>query len=80
VSHRFVLRYTGEAEMPDDDVRRIGLLTGHRIIDKSPRMLLVDVDEGPLRELVESMPDWVLAPEQGYSVPDTRKRIRPPTQ
>lgn len=75
---RFVLRYLGEGPRPDDDVRRIGLVAGSRIVADSPQMVLAEGDEERLRELADSMPDWVLAPEHGFSVPDTRKRVRPP--
>jgi hypothetical protein len=77
---RFVLRYRGEGPKPQADVERVRHLPGATVIDETPgRMVLVESDEGPLRELVESLPDWVAAPEQMIPVPDTRKRVtRPP--
>jgi hypothetical protein len=77
---RFVLRYQGEGARPEADVARIRGLGGASIVDESSsRLLLVDAEEERLRELVGSMPDWVMAPEQTFAVPDTRKRVeRPP--
>lgn len=76
---RFVLRYRGEGAKPDADVARVRQLADAVVVDSSSRMLLVDCDPEPLRQLVDTLPEWVMAPEQAYPVPDTRKRIeRPP--
>jgi len=75
----FVLRYRGEGAKPAADVARVRALAHGILDDSSPRMLLVESDHEPLRALVDSMPDWVMAPEQTYTVPDTRKKVqRPP--
>jgi hypothetical protein len=77
---RFVLRYRGEGAKPEADVARVRALADASVLDDSPsRMLLVESPQGPLRDLVESLDDWVMAPEQAYQVPDTRKKVeRPP--
>lgn len=76
---RFVLRYRGEGATPDGDVARVQDLHDAVVVDASARMLLVESHPEPLRQLVDTLPDWVLAPEQAYAVPDTRERIeRPP--
>jgi hypothetical protein len=75
---RFVLRYRGEGAKPDADADRVRQLPGTVVVDDSSRMLLVEADEAPLAELVGSLPDWVMAPEQTLSVPDTRKQVRRP--
>lgn len=76
---RFVLRYRGEGGPPEDDVAKVQALPAAVVVDASPRMLLVESDPDALRALVESLPDWVMAPEQGFPIPDTRKRAeRPP--
>jgi hypothetical protein len=41
-------------------------------------MLLVEADGEELRALLASLEGWVMAPEQGISVPDTRKQVRRP--
>lgn len=75
-----MLRYRGEGTKAAADVARIEALADAVVVDSSPRMLLVECDPEPLRQLVESLPDWVMAPEQAYAVPDTRKRILGPPE
>ncbi len=79
-TRRFVLRYGGDGAKPPADVERVRALTDAVVIDdSSSRMLLVDSRPEQLRDLVDSLPGWVMAPEQTYAVPDTRKRVeRPP--
>ncbi len=77
---RFVLRYRGEGDKPDDDVAKVQELEGAVVVDASlPRMLLVESEAQPLRRLVDAMPDWVMGVDRIYEVPDTRKKVlRPP--
>lgn len=77
---RFVLRYRGEGDKPDAVVEQVRQLPEVTVVDDSSRMLLVESHEEPLRALVDSLPDWVMAPEQSYPVPDTRKRVERPPQ
>jgi hypothetical protein len=72
---RFVLRYAGGEAMPADHLNSIRLTPGLRIIDESPKMLLVDSEESTLQKTLKEMPGWSLHPEQTYSIPDTRKRL-----
>ncbi len=73
---RYVLRYQGGGAKPAGDVARIRQLPGVSVADESSRMLLVEGDEESLAGLAESLPGWAVAPEQSYSVPDTRRRLR----
>jgi hypothetical protein len=76
---RFILRYRGEGDIPDADAARVHGLDDSVVVGESTRMLLVESEPEPLRALVDSLPDWMMAPEQQYGVPDTRKRVeRPP--
>lgn len=76
---RFVVRFRGDRAEPAEDLERIRNLPQATVLhESSPRMVLVEADEQPLRELVESLPGWVLAPEQEIPIPDTRKRIKRP--
>ncbi|MEO5680017.1 MAG: hypothetical protein ABIS47_10150 [Acidimicrobiales bacterium] len=76
---RFVLRYRGEGPKPDEDVARVVGLSDAVVIDSTSRMLLVECDPAPLETLVDALPDWVMASEQTFSLPDTRKSaVRPP--
>jgi hypothetical protein len=80
VKARFVLRYRGAGVKPEADVERVRALAGAVIVDdSSARMVVVESPPAPLRDLVGTLPDWVMAPEQTYVVPDTRPRVeRPP--
>ena len=76
---RFVLRYRGKGAPPDGDVARVAELPDAVVVDATPRMLLVESDPEALEALVGSLADWVMAPEQGFPLPDVRKRAeRPP--
>ena len=73
---RFVLRYRGEGTKPDGDVARVRDLAGAEVVDaSSPRMVLVESEPGPLRDLVDGLDDWVMGADQAYAVPDTRKKV-----
>ena len=76
---RFVLRYQGDGTPPAADVARVQGMPGVDVVDSSPQMLLVEGAPEPLRELVDDMPDWTMAPQLTYPVPDTRETVeRPP--
>jgi hypothetical protein len=77
---RFILRYRGDGTKPEADVARVHALPDAVVVDdSSPRMLLVDSDPERLRALVDDLQDWVVAPDQSYAIPDTRRKVeRPP--
>ena len=76
---RFILRYRGDGPKPATDVDRVRKLPDTVVVDDSARMLLVESEPERLRRFIESLPDWVMAPDQAYLVPDTRKKVeRPP--
>ena len=75
----FIVRYRGEGPRPADMVDRIRSLPDLRVLDdESPRMLLVEAPEGPLRQLLSDRSDWLVAEQQAYRVPDTRPRVDGP--
>lgn len=74
---RFVLRFAGDGAKPAHDLERIRNLPEANVLDESSaRMILLETHEQPLRELVETLPGWIVSPEQAVPLPDTRKRIR----
>ena len=76
---RFVVRHQGDREVPADEVERILALPGTKLVARSAGpMMLVESDEEPLVALVESLPGWVVSPEQMIAIPDTRRRVRRP--
>lgn len=75
---RFVVRYRGKGARPGEMVERLRAIAGASVIDDTGRMMLLDAPEHALRSALASDPDWVIAPEVGYGIPDTRKRIEKP--
>ncbi|HJV08286.1 MAG TPA: hypothetical protein VJ653_01335 [Acidimicrobiales bacterium] len=75
---RFVLRYRGDGPKPAEDVARVRGLTDAVVVDSTSRMLVVEAEPGPLRDLVDGLGDWVMGPDMAYEVPDTRKKVRRP--
>jgi hypothetical protein len=72
---RYVLRYGNGPSAPGEHVETILSTEGVRLIDKSPKMLLVDGDEAALRRKIGGLQGWSLNPEQQVPLPDTRKKI-----
>ena len=72
---RYILRYGGSSSAPAEHVQSILATPGLQVIDKSPKMLLVDADEAAVREKIRGMPGWSVHPEQQYPLPDTRLKI-----
>jgi len=72
---RFIIRFRGTGSIPADDIERIRALPGTDVIDSTPRMLLVEAPDEEVKALVESMPEWVLSPEQTVLVPDPRPKV-----
>jgi len=72
---RYILRYKGPGPKPDLDVERIRALPNTTVLDHSSRMLLVASPESELQALINSMPDWVMSPEQTFKLPDPHPKI-----
>lgn len=73
---RFILRYRGAGAKPAEDVDRIRALPNAKVLDGSPRMLLVEAPEADMRALVDSLPDWVMTEERMIPLPDPRPKLR----
>lgn len=73
---RFILRFQGPGPRPDEDVEHIRALRDATVLDSSARMLLVEAPEAEIRALVDTMPYWVMAPEQLIRLPDLRPKLR----
>lgn len=72
---RYILRYGGSQSIPAEHLDSIRSIPGLKVIDQSPKMLLVDGDEATLRGKLSNMPGWSLHPEVEYPLPDTRKKV-----
>jgi hypothetical protein len=76
---RFILRYDGPGPAPAGDVAQLRGIEDAVVVDASSRMLLLESEPETLRSVVADLPDWIMAPEQAYGLPDVRPRIeRPP--
>ena len=74
---RFVLRNRGGAS--SDALRRRAQATrGIRLLETTPRMVLVDGPEAAVRELVAGDDQWIVVSERKVPLPDTRKKVRRP--
>ena len=74
---RFILRFAGVGAIPADDLERWRALPNCQIVDQTSRMLLVEAEEQPLRDLVQERRDWRLTPETTtMRVPDPRPRVK----
>jgi hypothetical protein len=62
--HRFVLRYRGHDEAPTDDVMRIEHAV--RVLDRTPRMILVEAGDAQLADLAAALPRWLVAREETF--------------
>jgi hypothetical protein len=74
--HRYVLRYRGRGALPGSDVARIEQEVD--VLDRAPRLLLVEATSARLARLLEGLPRWIAADERGFAIPDGRPRVERP--
>lgn len=72
---RFILRFTGTASPPPGEIQRIRSVANIRIIDSSPRMILVEASAEALERALGTLPGWRIVRERTVPLPDTRKRV-----
>jgi hypothetical protein len=77
VTRRYILRFQGPGDAPGDDVSRIERVV--RVIERTPRMLLVEAAPGRVAGLVEGLPRWVASEERTVPVPDARPALHAPS-
>jgi hypothetical protein len=75
IMSRYILRYKGSSAMPAEHLNSIRSTPGLKVLDESPKMLLVDGDESELRKNLKSFPGWSIHPETEYPLPDTRQKL-----
>lgn len=74
---KFILRFRGSGEETSSDLKRIRRSSGITVVDEaSSRMVLVEGREEDVRQLVESMPEWIAVEERAYQLPDPRARLK----
>ncbi|HET7489667.1 MAG TPA: hypothetical protein VFJ85_17195 [Acidimicrobiales bacterium] len=75
---RFVLRYRGDGSPPAADVAAVRDEPGVVVVESSGRMVLVEAEPGTVEGLRARLAEWLVAPEQTYQVPDTRRKVEGP--
>ncbi|HET9600509.1 MAG TPA: hypothetical protein VFP08_02925 [Acidimicrobiales bacterium] len=76
MNRRFVLRYRGSGRAPSGEVARIEA-TLH-VLDRAPRMLLVEGSGAGISRVLAGLPRWVAAEEATVPVPSTVPPVRRP--
>lgn len=76
---RFIIRYRGQGDRPQDAVKKVQDIQGASVLEDSGRMMLVEAPEHALRNALASE-DWIISSAVGYAVPDTRKKVEGPPQ
>ncbi len=71
---RFILRYSGGAP-PQEHTDLVAAAPNVKVVDRSPKMMLIEADENVAKNLASQMRGWTLHPEVQYRIPDTRKGI-----
>jgi len=72
---RFVLRYSGDTAAPQEHAAIADAAPDLKILDRTPRMMLVEGEEDAARNLAARLSGWTVHPEVQYQIPDTRKHI-----
>jgi hypothetical protein len=72
---RFIVRFRGSAPAAEVLARLSGS-PAIKVIEETPRMVLVEGPEEELRKLVGSSRDVVIVPEQHYERPDPPLKIK----
>jgi hypothetical protein len=81
---RFIVRYCGKGPKPAADVEQLRNLDQTKVLDETPRMLLVEAPETALLCALSAMPDWVVSAERSYAAPrpspvlEKTKNLKPP--
>jgi hypothetical protein len=73
---RFILRFTGRGSASESDLARIQAAPNVTVLDRSPRMLLVEAPDETVKHLAETLPDWSYSPERRIALPDPTPKIR----
>ncbi|GEM_PF-1595090 len=75
--NRFILRFRGTGAPSAKAIERVRALRHAAVLDdSSPRMLLVEGSETELKNLLATMPGWIMTPERMIPLPDPRPRPR----
>jgi hypothetical protein len=74
--NRFILRFKGREAIPASDLARIESEPDVTVVDRSPRMLLIEAADHTVHKLTKALSEWTITPERTIPLPDTRRKIR----
>lgn len=72
---RFILRRRG-GDADASEVERVRSAPCVRVVDATPRMLLVEAEPDAVQDLLAELPGWILAEERAIPRPKPRGRGR----
>lgn len=72
---RYVFRFRGSVA-PSDQSKALGKRV--RVVDSSPKQLLVEADASEIDRLASDFPQWIVSKEVTYKVPEEPIRVRKP--
>jgi hypothetical protein len=76
---RFILRRKRAAAVEASELGPVlDATAGVKVLDVSPRMVLVDAHLPTLQEVMRQHPDWEIARETQLDLPDTRLKNKRP--
>jgi hypothetical protein len=70
---RYIARFRGPAP-PADQLSRLRQRLS--IVDSASRMLLFEADEAEAKKLADEFPEWTIAKEISYTIPEKPVRAR----
>lgn len=73
---RYILRYQHAVQAPEPDLKKIRAALDLKVVDESPRMVLVDGDEEAAKASLLGLFGWTVTPETSTPLPSTRAKIR----
>ena len=71
---RFILRHLCQGPAPQAVVKRVRALPDAKIVEETPRMLLVESTDDLLRSALDNPANWLIVPEQQVPMPDARPK------
>lgn len=75
---RLILRFRGKGVTPLQRAETAIREQGLRVVDQSPRMLLLEGATSPaaVNWLRQALPDWSVSEEKNYSLPNPSPRVK----
>jgi hypothetical protein len=70
---RYIARFRGPAP-PADQLARLRQRLS--IVDSAPRMFLFEADEAEVKKLADEFPEWTIAKEISYKIPEQPVRTQ----